>query len=98
MPALRGAAARSAAPGVQNGAANGIMSGANPPKNSPTQTFERDFNGDRLIVTDRFSGLNFGNKGYAAVIRIVLDGGSATIEDGVLVIKDAKSALLFDSD
>jgi len=65
-----------------------------PGSGSPTQSFESDFNEQRLIVMGHFIEPNTGNKGYAGVVRVVLDGGSAAIEDGVLVIKDARSVTL----
>lgn len=61
---------------------------------SPTQSFDRDFTAQRLIIMGHFIAPNTGNKGYAGVVRVVLDGGSATIDDGALVIKDAKSVTL----
>lgn len=62
--------------------------------NTPTQSFETDFNGKRLIVMGHFIAPKTGNKGYAGVVRVVLDGGTAVVENGVLIIKDAKSVTL----
>ena len=42
----------------------------------------------------RFIEPGTGNKGYAGVVRVVLNGGSASVEDGTLVIQNAKSVLL----
>jgi len=61
---------------------------------SATESFDRDFTGERLIINCRFITPNTGNKGYSGVVRIVRNGGSAAIENGALVIKDAKSVLL----
>lgn len=56
-------------------------------------TFDRDFTEHNLIVKGHFDPFT-GNIGFAGVIRVVLNGGSAEIEDGALVVKDAKSLLL----
>lgn len=58
------------------------------------QSFDRDFNDQRLIVMGRFIEPGTGNKGYAGVVRVVLNGGSASVKDGILVIQNAKSVLL----
>jgi alpha-L-fucosidase 2 len=55
---------------------------------------DTDFTPQRLIVMHRYTAPNTGNKGWAGVIRVVLDGGSAAIVDGALVIKDARSVKL----
>ena len=70
--------------------------GAGQPKTgqTPPIRIERDLNNQRFIVKGHFVEPNTGNKGYAGVVRIVLDGGSATIENDILVIKDAKSVML----
>jgi alpha-L-fucosidase 2 len=53
----------------------------------------RDFNEQRLIYKCRLDP-STDNSGYAGVIRIVRNGGSARIEDGVLVIDNATSVML----
>lgn len=62
--------------------------------NPSAQSFEYDFNGQRLIVMGHFIEPNTGNKGYAGVVRVVLNGGTASIKDGALVIQNTKSVLL----
>ncbi|HJZ41370.1 MAG TPA: glycoside hydrolase N-terminal domain-containing protein [Bacteroidales bacterium] len=65
----------------------------NPDKDISLITFERDFNGQRLIVEGHFNP-ETGNIGYAGVVRVVPDGGKTGIEDGVLVVEGAKSLML----
>jgi alpha-L-fucosidase 2 len=53
---------------------------------------QQDFNEQRLIYKGRLDPS--GSKGYAAVCRVVRDGGSARIEQGALIIENATSVLL----
>lgn len=61
-------------------------------KNDPV-AYVRDFNDQRLIVKGLFNP-ETGNYGYAGVVRVILNGGKARIENGVLVVEGAKSLLL----
>ncbi len=54
---------------------------------------QRDFNEQRLIYKCRLDP-STDNSGYAGVIRVVRDGGSARMEDGTLVIEKASSVML----
>jgi alpha-L-fucosidase 2 len=54
---------------------------------------KRDFNEQRLIYKCRLDPTT-DNSGYAGVIRVVRNDGSARIEDGVLVIDNATSVML----
>lgn len=65
----------------------------NPDMDPSLITFNRDFNGQRLIVEGHFDPKT-GNIGYAGVVRIIPDGGKASIENGVLVVEGAKSLML----
>ena len=56
-------------------------------------TYSRDFNEHRLIVKGHFNP-ETGNYGYAGVVRVVLNGGNARIENGELVVEGAKSMLM----
>ena len=56
-------------------------------------TYTRDFNEQRLIVKGHFNP-ETGNYGYAGVVRVILNGGKARIENGELVVEGAKSVLL----
>jgi hypothetical protein len=56
-------------------------------------TYFRDFNERRLIVEGHFDPKT-GNIGYAGVVRVVLNGGVARIEDGALVVEGTKSLML----
>ena len=56
-------------------------------------THKRDFNSNRMIVEGHFDPKT-GNSGYAGVVRVVLNGGKASIENGALVVEGAKSLLL----
>jgi hypothetical protein len=55
--------------------------------------YERDFNTSRLITIGHFSP-DTGNIGFAGVTRVVLNGGSARMENDRLVVSDAQSVLL----
>lgn len=65
----------------------------NPDMDPSLITYVRDFNEHRLIVEGHFDRKT-GNIGYAGVVRVVLNGGEARIEDGVLVVEGAKSLML----
>jgi alpha-L-fucosidase 2 len=54
---------------------------------------QRDFNEQRLIYKCRLDP-STDNSGYAGVIRVILNGGSARMEDGTLVISNASSVML----
>lgn len=55
--------------------------------------YEQESSAQRLLVIGHF-GPEFGNIGFAGVTRVVVDGGSVKMEEGKLVIRGAKSALL----
>lgn len=65
----------------------------NPDRDPSLITYIRDFNEHRLIVEGHFDPKT-GNIGYAGVVRVVLNGGEARIEDGALVVVGAKSLML----
>ncbi len=65
----------------------------NPDNDPSTITYERDFNVKRLIVKGHFDPKT-GNIGYAGVVRIILNGGIARIENDTLVVEGAKSLML----
>jgi hypothetical protein len=75
----------------RGGPAELVGRGFTPPSNGVRS--EQEFNEHRLTVIGRF-GPEFGNLGFAGVTRIVVDGGSAKMENGRLVIRGAKSATL----
>jgi hypothetical protein len=54
---------------------------------------KRDFNEHRLIYMCRLDP-STDNSGYAGVVRVVRNGGSAKMEDGTLVIENASSVML----
>jgi alpha-L-fucosidase 2 len=54
---------------------------------------QHDFNEQRLIYKCRLDP-STDNSGYAGVIRVVRNGGSARMEDGTLVIENASSVML----
>ncbi len=54
---------------------------------------QHDFNEERLIYKCRLDP-STDNSGYAGVVRVVRDGGSARMEDGTLVIENASSVML----
>jgi alpha-L-fucosidase 2 len=54
---------------------------------------QTDFNEQRLIYKGRLDP-SVSNRGYAAVTRVVRDGGSARMEQGTLVIENASSVML----
>ena len=54
---------------------------------------KRDFNEQRLIYMCRLDP-STDNSGYAGVVRVVRNGGSAKMEDGTLVIENASSVML----
>ncbi|MBP1638666.1 MAG: hypothetical protein H6Q17_249 [Bacteroidetes bacterium] len=53
----------------------------------------RDFNTDRLIYKCRLDP-STDNSGYAGVVRVVRNGGTARMENGTLVIENAASVML----
>jgi len=65
----------------------------NPDMDPSLMTYKRDFDEKRLIVECHFDPRT-GNIGYAGVVRVVLNGGKATIQDGVLLVEGAKSLML----
>jgi len=67
--------------------------GLNDLGDQPSLRYSRDFTPERLVIVGRFDPSE-GNNGYVAITTVNLDGGTATIEDGQLVIEDAASALL----
>jgi alpha-L-fucosidase 2 len=54
---------------------------------------KRDFNEQRLIYMCRLDP-STDNSGYAGVVRVVRNGGSAKMEDGTLVVENASSVML----
>jgi alpha-L-fucosidase 2 len=54
---------------------------------------KRDFNEQRLIYKCRLDP-SMDNSGYAGVVRVVRNGGSARMEEGTLVIDNASSVIL----
>jgi hypothetical protein len=55
--------------------------------------FDHRFTVHDLIVEGHFDPFT-GNIGFAGVVRVVLDGGTASIEDGALVVEGARSLML----
>ncbi|PLB85358.1 hypothetical protein C0T31_11335 [Dysgonamonadaceae bacterium] len=55
--------------------------------------FEKDFNDKRLIIKGHFNP-ETGNYGYASVVRIILNGGTAGVSNGDLIIEGADSLML----
>ena len=66
---------------------------ARAPSGSGPSEVEQDFNEQRLIYKCRLDP-STDNSGYAGVIHVVRNGGSARMEDGALVIEDASSVML----
>ncbi len=79
---------RSAGTGVPPGQAL-----AQAPSSSGSSEVEQDFNEQRLIYKCRLDP-STDNSGYAGVVRVVRDGGSARMEDGTLIIENASSVML----
>ncbi len=55
--------------------------------------YHQDFNEQRLVFTCRLDP-SIDNSGYAGVVRVVRDGGTARMDNGTLVIENAASVLL----
>ncbi len=55
--------------------------------------YQQDFNEQRLIFKCRLD-TSVDNSGYAGVVRVVRNGGSARMEEGTLVVEDASSVML----
>ena len=55
--------------------------------------FSQDFNEQRLIYKCRLDP-SVDNSGYAGVVRVVRNGGSARMDNGTLVIENASSVML----
>ncbi len=68
------------------------MAGA-APSGSGSSEVQQDFNEQRLIYKCRLDP-STDNSGYAGVTRVVRNGGSARMEEGVLVIENASSVML----
>ncbi len=60
---------------------------------SGSSEITRDFNTDRLIYKCRLDP-STDNSGYAGVVRVVRNGGTARMENGTLVIENAVSVML----
>ena len=56
-------------------------------------TFEHRFTAHNLVVEGHFDPFT-GNIGFAGVVRVILNGGSAKMEDGALVVEGAQSLML----
>lgn len=65
----------------------------NPDMNPDFIHFEKDFNDKRLIVKGRFNPETC-NYGYAGVVRIILNGGTASITNGNLIVEGSNSLML----
>jgi hypothetical protein len=77
------------APGMR-GAPAGMMRA---PSGGGSSEIQQDFNEQRLIYKCRLDP-STDNSGYAGVVCVVRNGGSARMEDNSLVIKDASSVML----
>lgn len=55
---------------------------------------KRDFSGNLLLLGCQYDPEIMPGKGYGAAIRVITDGGATHIENGRLVIKNARSLLL----
>ena len=69
---------------------NGMMRA---PSGSGSSEIHQDFNEQRLIYECRLDPTT-DNSGYAGVVRVVRNGGSARIEDDALVVENASSLML----
>lgn len=69
---------------------NGMMRA---PSGSGSSEVHQDFNEQRLIYKCRLDP-STDNSGYAGVVRVVRNGGSARMEDDTLVIEKASSVML----
>ncbi len=63
------------------------------PSGSGSSEVQQDFNEQRLIYKWRLDP-STDNSGYAGVVRVVRNGGSARMEDSTLVIENASSVML----
>ena len=63
------------------------------PSGSGESEFHQDFNVQRLIYKCRLDP-SVDNSGYAGVVRVVRNGGSARMNNGTLVIENALSVML----
>ncbi len=63
------------------------------PGNGPKTEVEHDFNEQRLICKCRLD-TTIDNSGYAGVVRVVRDGGSAHLDGDTLVVENATSLML----
>jgi hypothetical protein len=63
------------------------------PSGSGSSEFHQDFNEQRLIYKCRLDP-SVDNSGYAGVVRVVRNGGSAGMDNGTLVIENASSVML----
>jgi alpha-L-fucosidase 2 len=71
----------------------GAATGALIQKGAEAGDVRKDFNEHRLIYKCILDP-SVNNSGYAGVIRVVREGGSARMEEGVLVIENASSVIL----
>ncbi|MBZ5618801.1 MAG: glycoside hydrolase N-terminal domain-containing protein [Acidobacteriia bacterium] len=63
------------------------------PSGSGSSEVQQDFNEQRLIYKCRLDP-SVDNSGYAGVVRVVRNGGSARMDNGTLVIENASSVML----
>jgi alpha-L-fucosidase 2 len=63
------------------------------PSGSGPSEVQQDFNEQRLIYKCRLDP-SVDNSGYAGVVRVVRNGGSARMDEGTLVIENASSVML----
>jgi alpha-L-fucosidase 2 len=77
---------------LQRSAGRMRMSGT-APSGSGSSEFHQDFNEQRLIYKCRLDP-SVDNSGYAGVVRVVRNGGSAGMDNGALVIETASSVVL----
>jgi hypothetical protein len=66
---------------------------ATPPKGIEACEVQRDFSSERLVYKCRLDP-SVDNSGYAGVVRVVRNGGSARMEGDTLVIEGASSVML----
>ena len=70
-----------------------FQQGMNKATSSGESDIQRDFNEQRLIYKCRLDP-STDNSGYAGVVRVVRNGGSARMEEGTLGIENASSVML----
>jgi hypothetical protein len=85
------AGGRGGAPAAATGGRGGAGGGRAPAGGGVS--YERDFSAQRLITMGHFSP-DTGNIGFGCVTRVVVNGGTARMENDQLVISGAQSALL----